>query len=133
MQINLLSLTKLRKWVKKFAFILANYEANNSQMLAHIKALEDSVTALNRRLDYLDKLVRERTDIAVDVNFKEPNYVIVVGRYRKVDYIQTYSLDNADFTQLIDHLQRIEKHGQLRRLDAPPQILAVFKRNVLDF
>lgn len=133
MQFNFLSPAKLTKWFKKLTFILANYESDVSQAHARIKTLERNLTALHARANHLDKLVKDRTDLAVDVNFNEPNYVIVIGRYQKVDYIQTYSLGNTDFSQLVDHLKGMRKHGQIRRVDAPPQFRAVFERSVRDF
>lgn len=133
MQLNFLGPAKLTKWFKKLAFVVANYESDVSQTHTHIKTLECNLTALHARADYLDKLVKERTDLAVDVNFNEPNYVIVIGRYQKVDYIQTYSLRHTDFSQLVDPLKEMGKHGQIRRLDAPPQFRAVFERSVRDF
>jgi hypothetical protein len=78
----------------------------------------------------LGLLVRERTNIAVDVNFKSANHVIVIGRYRNSDYVQTYSIPEKDLFNIIAELKEMEKYGNAKRIDAPPIFKAVFERDV---
>ena len=101
------------KWLKKLKSIVAGYDADLRNAHARIAELE--------------KLVRDRTNIAVDVGFRSMNHVIVVGRYKGADYVQTYTLDTPDIAALIDQLRQMERHGAVRRVDAPPPFRAVFE------
>lgn len=104
------------KWLKKLKAIVAGYDADLRNAHARIRELE--------------KLVRDRTNIAVDVGFRSASHVIVVGRYKNADYVQTYALDTPDLAAMIDQLRQMERHGAVRRVDAPPQFRAVFKREL---
>ncbi len=88
----------------------------------------DRIDSLRRRIDDLDKIIRERTDIAVDVRFGGPSYVIVVGRYRNADYVQTYSVHADDLQHLIEMLRGMARHARVRLVDGPPGLRAVFQR-----
>lgn len=107
------------KWLKKLKAIVDGYD--------------NEMRNANARIAELEKLVRERTNIAVDVGFKSASHVIVVGRYKNADYVQTYALDTPDLAALIDQLRQMERHGAVRRVDAPPQFLAVFERDRHEF
>lgn len=104
------------KWINKLKTIVAGYDADLRNAHARIAELE--------------KLVRDRTSIAVDVGFKSANHVVVVGRYRNADYVQTYVLDTQDLSGLIEQLRHMEKHGVVRRVDGPPVFRAVFERDI---
>lgn len=103
------------KWMKKLREMVANYDSDLCKAHARISELET--------------LVRDRTNIAVDVGFKTASHVIIVGRYKDADYVQTYGLDTPDLAVLIDQLRQMERHGAVRRVDAPPQFRAVFRRD----
>ena len=107
------------KWLKKLKEIVTGYDADMRNAHARIAELE--------------KLVRERTNIAVDVGFKSASHVIVVGRYKNADYVQTYALDTLDLAALIYQLRQMDRHGAVRRIDAPPQFRAVFERDRHEF
>ncbi|MBK9309165.1 MAG: hypothetical protein IPN12_00190 [Rhodocyclaceae bacterium] len=103
------------KWLKKLKAIVAGYDADLRNAHARIAELE--------------KLVRDRTNIAIDVEFKSASHVIVVGRYKNADYVQTYALDTPDFSALIDRLRDMQRYGQVQRIDAPPIFRAAFERD----
>ena len=105
-------------WIKKLKMIVMSYERDLKNAHARITELE--------------KLMRDRTNIAVDVGFKSANHVIVVGRYKNADYVQSYSLDTPDLTALIEQLRQMERHGAVKRMDAPPAFRAVFERGIRD-
>lgn len=113
------------KWFRTLLYIVRNYREERRWATASITRLELNMTAL-------DKLVRERTDIAADVQSTRDgrSYAIMVGRYRDVDYVQTFDLDNSDLCAIIDQLRNMERHGRLRRVDAIPPIRAIVKRAV---
>jgi hypothetical protein len=127
-----------KNWWNALAFLRdlrANYSQDMARLGGMIRAVSSQhhvdVIALNARIDQLDKLVKDRTDIAVDFGYMwDSSHVIVLGRYRNRDYVQTYRLDHQEFVQLIDRLRAMERHGVVRRLDAPPAVRAVFERDV---
>lgn len=102
------------KWLKKLIAIVAGYDAD--------------IRNAHARIADLERLVRDRTNIAVDVGFKSASHVIVVGRYKNADYVQTYTLDTPDLASLIGQLKQMERCGVVRRLDGPPMVRAVFER-----
>lgn len=103
-------------WIKKLKRIVAGYDEN--LRCAHARILE------------LEQLVKDRTNIAVDVGFRSANHVIVIGRYKNADYVQTYQIDTPEMSGLIDQLREMQKYGEVRRVDAPPSFRAVFKRDL---
>jgi hypothetical protein len=96
-----------------------------------VRSYVTDMRELRTRMNELNKLVRDRTDIAVDVRFREPNYVIVIGRYGKTDYVQTYSVRSDDLGYLIDMLTKMQRHAQVRIVDGPPEVKAAIKSFVL--
>lgn len=104
------------KWVKKLFYIVKNYSAD--------------VSSLRLQINNLEKILRDRTDISVDVSASrmDANHIIVVGRYKNIDYVQTFSLQNNDIGKLIDQLKEMERYGEIRKVDCPPPMRAVFKK-----
>jgi hypothetical protein len=105
---------KLLNWFKKLIAVVNSYDADLRAAHVHIADLE--------------KLVRDRTTISVDVGLHGCSHVIVMGRYRNTDFVQTYEVRHDELGKLIDHLQRASHYGVVRRVDAPPQIRAAFER-----
>jgi hypothetical protein len=110
-----------KNWWNALAFLRdlrANYSQDMARLGGMIRAVSSQhhvdVIALNARIDQLDKLVKDRTDIAVDFGYKDPSCVIVVGRCRRAP--------------LAVHLVDEQLHGV--PLDAPPMVRAVFERDV---
>jgi hypothetical protein len=102
------------KWLKKLKAIVAGYDIDLHNAHARIAALE--------------KLVKDRTNIAVDVGFRSASHVIVIGRYRNADYVQTFAMEADSLAGLIDDLREREHYGSTKRVDAPPLFRAVFER-----
>jgi len=103
------------KWLKKLKEIVAGYDAD--------------LRTAHTRIAELEKLVKDRTNIAVDVGFRSASHVIVIGRYRNADYIQTFEMDTPSLDGLIEQLRERERYGSVKRVDAPPLFRAVFERH----
>lgn len=101
-------------WFEKLIRIIACYDAN--------------LRTAHNRIDELEKLVRDRTDIAVDVNYRNMNHIIVIGHYKHNDYIQTFSIPAEDIERLIEQLIQMERYANVRRIDAPPNFKFIFNR-----
>ena len=100
------------KWIKELRFIVRNYRKHQ--------------TWLENELAQTNKVIRDRTDIHADIHYKSENQIVVIGRYRGRDYVQTYSVNGDDFRALVEQLRDMQKYGHIGRIDAPPQMRAVF-------
>lgn len=76
--------------------------------------------------------IKGATDIAVDVQACRPHMhsIIVVGGYHGRDYIQSFRVQHDDLVELIELLRRMERTGNVKRLDAPPMFDAIALREL---
>lgn len=112
---NVRHFTRMIMWFKKLTSIVANYDNDKNRLNSDMKALE--------------KLMKDRTDIAVDIGLRE-SHVIVVGKYKNTDYVQTYIFRNQDFIQIVEYIKRMERYATVRQIDAHPQIRAIVKKHL---
>lgn len=101
-------------WLKKLITVVRNYDHD-------LKVANDRITEL-------EKLIRLRTDIAVNAGYDGRNYIVAVGRYRNHDYVEIFQTHAKELEGLIDHLRAQAKHGIVRTVDAPPPMRAAFDR-----
>lgn len=101
-------------WLKKLKSIVARHQ--------------DEVKYLHHRITELEKIIKERTDIAVDVNYSGRNTIIVMGQYKNAGYVQTYAINTEDLYHLIKQLESMEKYGKVRTIDAPPSFRGAFPK-----
>lgn len=108
---------KFIKWLKKLINLVNEYEKE--------------ISFLEKRIESAEKIIRDRTDINVDINRrKHENQIIVIGKYRNIDYIQTFTVDSRDFSYTIDMLKKMDRYGTLNKVDSAPDIKAVFKNEL---
>lgn len=97
----------------------------------NLLGFQGSMYVLHRRIDELERLVRERTDVVVDAHYHDQSYIVVMGHYKNRDYVQTFHVPGGDFEALIDRMKDMTKFGIIRKVDCPPLMRAVFEREVL--
>jgi hypothetical protein len=106
-------------WIKKLYQIVKNYDIDKNKLLTRIAQAE--------------KIIKDRTNIHTnihtDVHYKSDNQIIVIGRYKNRDYIQTFNVSSEDFPTLIKQLHQMERYGHVTRIDAPPMMRAVVERD----
>ena len=85
-----------------------------------INNYKTDIQKLNIRIQHLESLLRNRTDIAADLNFNDMNTIIVIGKYRNLDYVQTYHLQ--DINSVIEYLEKLKRTGTVKIVDCPPQM-----------
>lgn len=114
-------------WVKKLLWVVRNFEA--VQTTAG-KALAAAQQAKNDAAD-VAKLVHDRTTVHMDLSpgGRDPNVVILVGSYRGHDFVQVYSFQAQDFESLVEQVRAGARQGIIGRVDAPPSLRAVLKRD----
>lgn len=109
-------MTRILAWIRTLHGVVSNYARDQQRTV--------------RRIDDLENVLRERTDIHVDIGYSKRRVganVIVVGRYRNCDYVQTYALSADDFAAVINQLKQMERYGTVRTFDAPLGVSAVFE------
>ena len=111
----------LRALPDRVSALEASLRKVDDDALNRDSALESHITTLRRNL-------KASTDIAVDCHLDGMNTIIVIGRYRGADYIQTYDVRMKDFSELVDYLRHLEDHGSVRRIDAVPGFKAIVEK-----
>lgn len=117
---------KILNWFKLLAYIVENYQKDQASIVENFGRVKSSVRSL-------DSKIAELTDIGVDYSYrgKDPNHIIIVGRYKNVDIVQTFSIHGQDLDYLMNLLKDMERHARVKFVDAPPEIRAVMKRNFI--
>ncbi|KKN66524.1 hypothetical protein LCGC14_0470580 [marine sediment metagenome] len=111
------------KWFKKLLKIVHDYDKDR---------LTDR-SFLFQKIEDAEQFIRDRTTVDVDVGISPQNHssqIIVVGRYRNNDYIQTYQMPDHDFTALVEHLRELSKYATIQRIDAPYGMKEMFPRDL---
>lgn len=103
------------KWFRKLRRIVRNYD--------------QEWQFLENRCRSAEEVIRERTDINADVAFhaRGTSQIIMMGRYKNRDFIQIYSLRDVDFEGMVHRLRELERYGEIRKVDAPMGMRAVFE------
>jgi hypothetical protein len=100
---------------------------------------EERYLALAKRLEILtdrtlsaEKLIRDRTEVNADVAYhpKGLSTVIVMGRYRNNDFVQTYSVESPVFHSIVERLRSESRYGNVSFIDAPPAIKQFIKQEL---
>lgn len=112
-------------WIKKLLRIVREFDSR----------LANSERQLLARIREAEAFIRERTDVSVDAAFssRDVNSVIVLGRYRGVDYVQTFQLPGGDFDHVVQMLKEMSRYHKVRYIDAPQPMSAVIKRDLFRF
>lgn len=126
-------IVELFKVVKDFSILASEVRRQGFQIDRQeyaLRALQNRVFAQSSRMDALDKLIRERTEIAVDAAVvpQDTSYVITVGKYRNADYVQVFSIQGGEFYALVEQLKALRRHGVLKYADGPVLIKAAVER-----
>lgn len=111
-------------WIKKLFLIVEKYDTDRDRLLERI--VNSEVKIRNAV-----KTIIERTTINADIHShpKSKNQIIVVGRYRKRDYINVFEMGDKTLTELIQQLEEMKKYGHLNVVDSPLQMREIIVRN----
>ena len=91
---------------------------------------ERLLAAARQEIQAVGKLIRDRTTLHADISpaGHDPSFVILVGRYRNRDYVQTFYLPQEDFGAMVDQCGRLSRTlGRWGRVDAPPVFHAAMR------
>lgn len=93
-----------------------------------VKWYSRDLEEIHKRIAAAEKVIRDRTDISVDVRHDGYNTIIVTGQYKGVGYVQTYAVNRKDLAYLIEQLRDMERYGAIRNIDSPPTFHGTFPK-----
>jgi 23S rRNA A2030 N6-methylase RlmJ len=111
---------KVISWFKELFLIVKTFKTQ-------LENFERRTHMLHSDIEECRKIIKDRTDLHADIHYKSSSCIIAVGRYRNRDYVQVFNLRDEDFKGMIERFREMERYGHMARIDAPPQMKAVFE------
>ena len=123
-------------WIKKLFWIVKNYDRNLGWVAHQLHIVKGDMEDQEETLSWFQKqiceakdMIKDRTEIHADIclheNERYRNSIIVIGRYRKNDYIEIFDMPVQDFEYMVNRLKEKKKWGNMAVVDAPSGIKAV--------
>jgi len=86
--------------------------------LKHIvETYDQDKKSIDSKLTHLENIIKDRTDVHMDIHKNSCN-IIVIGKYRDRDYVNSYSLSYRDFKSVVDHLIEISRYTNVGKIDS---------------
>lgn len=104
------------KWFKELFYVVK-----------HFKTLEQSLALLEEDMKDATALIRDRTEVSVDVGIRGPSRIVLTGRYRNNDYMEIFDIPDKDFTYVVDMLKGMRKTHEVRCVEGPFQMKSLFE------
>lgn len=128
------------KFLKTLYHVVKDYD-NEAIAVAEIQelhrkqlvSLEVQNKNLMRLIHEATSLIRDRTEVHLDIaanRERGQNTVILVGRYKNRDYVQCYQVNEHHFRDFLEHLQDVQRYGEIRYVDAPPAFKAIINKEL---
>tara|TARA_R110000803_G_scaffold67241_4_gene128920 strand:- start:862 stop:1236 length:375 start_codon:yes stop_codon:yes gene_type:complete len=121
-------MSKLIKWFKALNRIVKSYDEQidvlNKQATETLRVADYSNGIANQAREF----VKQATTLDADVHVRGSNTIIVTGRFRGNDYIQTFDLGDKDFEYTIRMFRDMARSHQVRKIDCPPGMKEIFTR-----
>jgi len=97
-----------------------------------IISLDCKVNSLYGELRALQRIFKERTDYHLDIHQYEGSnsQIIIIGKYKKRDFVKCYSISANDLDSLIRHCKDLEVTAKIGKIDVWPDVSAVIKHEV---
>lgn len=114
-------------WVRRLFNIVKTYHANMQVIAKHVDDLEHEVAEVLR---YVKRATKVHVDVGVSQ--KDITQVVIIGRYRGRDYVNTFNLRPGSIDELIDRLTQMSRYAGIGRIDAPHNIDATIKHSLKD-
>lgn len=120
----------IKDFFQKLQYLLDNFQT----IKRIIEKYDSDIKYLECRASSLEDFVKSHVDIAVDINDSRygMNTVIVIGRYKKHDYVNCFQLQSEDIPHLVEQLKDMERYGKIRRVDSPIAFRGVIDRMIYD-
>lgn len=118
------------KFIKKLRYIVANFDSLMDEAQRTASLASTYARQADTRSRAAQAMIKERTEVSASLSCTAHgrNSIIVIGRYKKADYVQTYSVDSRDFESLIQQLRSMDRYGTVNKLEAVPELRAIISK-----
>lgn len=96
-----------------------------------IDCYDQDMRSAHARVADIERLMRERTKVGVEMNYKGQSYIIVVGSYGGTDYVETFGMRERELQPIIDRLRQMQRHHEIRYVDAMPEFRAAVQQDLI--
>ncbi len=116
---------RIVKWIRVLQRVVDTFDTNNEHLNSKIAYAKDIA-------NNAEKIIRDRTDVSagIDINMRAPNQIIVVGRYKGLDYVEVFSILDSGVDEIVDHLRSLQRYAGMDKIDAPISLRAVVRQQV---
>lgn len=89
-----------------------------------LESRDHEIQRLKHRCASLENIIREATTIDIDIpaSHRQPCSIIMCGRIGRREIVQTFTLHPTSFERLMRQIQDMKAHGEIRYVDAPPNM-----------
>ena len=129
-------------WFRKLHYIIQNFDALAAEVKSNQRCchwlkneMDEGSNYVHQRIDLLErevkeavKIIKDRTDMHLDVSPRmkgDPHQIILIGKYRNRDYIQTFAVPPEDFRGLVERCVEMQKYARRGRIDALPEMRTI--------
>lgn len=120
------------EWFKNLFYVVKNYKDDYSTMINDFNYVHEQMSWHHKEIKDATNLIKERTEISTDIHLRghDRNQIIVVGRYRKQDYVQVFTTNDNDMNNLINQLRDMQQYGVVEKIDAAPSVKFIINREL---
>jgi hypothetical protein len=108
------------KFLKTLLRIVRSYDQDISTLARHVQGVE-------RDMAQASHFIKEATKLHIDVSIDGSSTVVLCGRYKNKEHVQTFRLPPSEFSKLVEQIQHMSNVGTIETLDMPPLIDATVR------
>ena len=123
------------EFFKKLKKIVLNYDQDMNQINKRLSAtnhLEQKLRSIRSDIKKCENVIKERTTVNADIHMKsgQPSCIILVGKYRGIDYVKVQTVDLRYFNDMVSNLREYSKYANIGIIDACPSVNKAIKQEV---
>jgi len=119
------------KWFKKLLYIVKHFDDINSSIDNSLVELRARQSSVEYCVTDAVQTIKDRTTLHADVSPYHRNgnmsQIILIGRYRNRDFIQTFEVLPDDFNGLVHQCIDMQKYAHMGRIDAVPMMKEIIE------
>ena len=112
----------ISKLKRLFNWLLQS-EEDFRELETRLQILEKAACNDSRRVDGLEHRFRQHSTVHADISY-DRSTIIVVGKYRSHDFVEVFSIREAEFDQVVSMLQGMRRTNKVGKVDAPTHFKA---------
>ncbi len=113
-------------WLRRLFSIVQSYHYNISIIGQELDAAQKEVSEVLR---YVKRATKVHVDVGV---MADATQVIVIGKYRGRDYVNTFTLKELAINDLVERLTHMSRYANIGRIDTPLNVDATLKHSLKD-